>query len=49
MFADFKHRDYPVFYQIMKNNPSLEDNCKKNNRIRINLRINIYLSWPFNR
>lgn len=29
MFDDFKHRDYPVFYQIMKNNPSLEDNCKK--------------------
>lgn len=48
MFADFKHRDYPVFYQIMKNNPSLEDNCK-NNSIRINLRINFYLSWPFER
>ncbi len=35
--------------KVMENNPSLEDNCKKNNRIRINLRINIYLSWPFNR
>lgn len=29
MFADFKRRYYPVFYQIMKKNPSLEDNCKK--------------------
>ena len=24
MFADFKHRDYPVFYQIMKNNPTID-------------------------
>jgi hypothetical protein len=29
MFDDFKHRYHPVFYQIMKKNPSLEDNCKK--------------------
>lgn len=29
MLADFKHRDHPVFYQIMKKNPSLEGNRKK--------------------
>ncbi len=29
MFADFKYRDHPVFYQMMIKNSSLEDNCKK--------------------